>query len=108
MVRPRTRTSSDCWQTKPLLIAENGQRRSDVIEVKSSCHHFLRIRQAVFLVSTQVGKPGKYELRSDTTLAQALATAGRFTDAAKHSRSWSSAAFRAEPLRPGCSMSSTC
>jgi len=39
-----------------------------------------------FLASGQVGKPGKYELRSDTTLTEGLALAGGFTDAAKHSQ----------------------
>jgi polysaccharide export outer membrane protein len=39
-----------------------------------------------FLAAGQVGKPGKYELRSDTTLTGAVAIAGGFTDAAKHSQ----------------------
>ena len=39
-----------------------------------------------FLASGQVGKPGKYELRSDTTLTEALAIAGGFNEAAKHSQ----------------------
>jgi polysaccharide biosynthesis/export protein len=39
-----------------------------------------------FLAAGQVGKPGKYELRSDTTLTEAVAIAGGFTDAAKHSQ----------------------
>jgi polysaccharide export outer membrane protein len=39
-----------------------------------------------FLAAGQVGKPGKYELRSDTTLIEAVAIAGGFTDAAKHSQ----------------------
>ena len=39
-----------------------------------------------FLASGQIGKPGKYELRSDTTLTAAVAIAGGFTDAAKHSQ----------------------
>jgi polysaccharide export outer membrane protein len=39
-----------------------------------------------FLASGQVGRPGKYELRSDTTLTEALAIAGGFTSAAKHSQ----------------------
>ncbi len=39
-----------------------------------------------FLASGQVGKPGKYELRSDTTLTEALAMAGGFNEAAKHSQ----------------------
>ena len=39
-----------------------------------------------FLASGEVGKPGKYELKGDTTLSQALAIAGGFTGAAKHSQ----------------------
>src|SRR3984885_11378503 len=39
-----------------------------------------------FIVGGQVGKPGKYELRSDTSLTQAIAIAGGFTDASKHSQ----------------------
>ena len=39
-----------------------------------------------FIVAGQVGHPGKYELRSDTTLVEALAIAGDTTNAAKHSQ----------------------
>jgi polysaccharide export outer membrane protein len=39
-----------------------------------------------FVVAGQVGHPGKYELRSDTTLVEALAIAGDITTAAKHSQ----------------------
>jgi len=39
-----------------------------------------------FLASGQVGRPGKYELRSDTTLTEALAIAGGFNEGAKHSQ----------------------
>ena len=39
-----------------------------------------------FIVAGQVGRPGKYELRSDTTLVEALAIAGDITPAAKHSQ----------------------
>jgi protein involved in polysaccharide export with SLBB domain len=39
-----------------------------------------------FIVAGQVGHPGKYELRSDTTLVEALAIAGDLTTAAKHSQ----------------------
>lgn len=39
-----------------------------------------------FLASGQVGKPGKYELRSDTTLTEAVAIAGGFNESAKHSQ----------------------
>jgi polysaccharide export outer membrane protein len=39
-----------------------------------------------FIVSGQVGKPGKYELRSEITLTQAIGIAGGFTDSSKHSQ----------------------
>jgi polysaccharide biosynthesis/export protein len=39
-----------------------------------------------FIVGGQVGRPGKYELRSDTTVAAAVAIAGGLAPAAKHSQ----------------------
>jgi len=39
-----------------------------------------------FLAGGQVGKPGKYELRSSTTVSEAIAVAGGFTEQAKHSQ----------------------
>jgi polysaccharide biosynthesis/export protein len=39
-----------------------------------------------FIAGGQVGRPGKYELRSTTTVAQAVALAGGFNDQAKHSQ----------------------
>jgi polysaccharide biosynthesis/export protein len=39
-----------------------------------------------FVVGGQVGKPGKFDLRGDVTLTQAIAMAGGFTDASKHSQ----------------------
>lgn len=39
-----------------------------------------------FIADGQVGKPGKYDLRGDTTLTQAIAIAGGFTDNSKHSQ----------------------
>jgi polysaccharide export outer membrane protein len=39
-----------------------------------------------FIAAGQVGHPGKYELRSDTTLVGALAIAGDLTEASKHSQ----------------------
>src|SRR5579862_6256407 len=37
-----------------------------------------------FIVGGEVGKPGKYELRSDTTVAEAVEIAGGLTQLAKH------------------------
>jgi polysaccharide biosynthesis/export protein len=39
-----------------------------------------------FIADGQIGKPGKYELRGETTLTEAIAIAGGFTDASKHSQ----------------------
>jgi polysaccharide export outer membrane protein len=39
-----------------------------------------------FIVGGEVGHPGKFELRSDTTVAEAVAVAGGFTSQSKHSQ----------------------
>jgi len=39
-----------------------------------------------FIADGQVGKPGKYDLRGDTTVVQAIAIAGGFNEMAKHSQ----------------------
>jgi len=39
-----------------------------------------------FIADGQLGKPGKYDLRGDTTLTQAIAMAGGFTESSKHSQ----------------------
>jgi polysaccharide export outer membrane protein len=39
-----------------------------------------------FIADGQVGHPGKYELRDDTTLVEAVAMAGGFLSSAKHSQ----------------------
>lgn len=39
-----------------------------------------------FIAAGQVAKPGKYELRSDLTVTEAVAIAGGFNDSAKHSQ----------------------
>jgi len=39
-----------------------------------------------FIAGGEVGRPGKYELRSDTTVTEALAMAGGFSSRAKHSQ----------------------
>lgn len=41
-----------------------------------------------FVVTGQVTRPGKYELREATSLTQAIAIAGGFNEAAKHSQVW--------------------
>jgi polysaccharide export outer membrane protein len=39
-----------------------------------------------FIVDGQVGHPGKYDLRAETTLTEAIAMAGGFTESSKHSQ----------------------
>jgi polysaccharide export outer membrane protein len=39
-----------------------------------------------FTVGGEVGKPGKFDWRANVTLTQAIAFAGGFTDASKHSQ----------------------
>jgi len=39
-----------------------------------------------FVAGGELGRPGKYELRGDTTVAQAVHIAGGFTSSAKHSQ----------------------
>lgn len=42
--------------------------------------------RSYFIVGGEVGKPGKYELRSDTTVAEAVEIAGGLTQLSKHSQ----------------------
>lgn len=39
-----------------------------------------------FIAGGQLGKPGKYDLRGDTTVTEAVAIAGGFTEKSKHSQ----------------------
>ena len=41
-----------------------------------------------FIAGGKVGRPGRYELRGDTTITQAVAIAGGFTEESKHSEVW--------------------
>jgi polysaccharide export outer membrane protein len=41
-----------------------------------------------FIATGHVGKPGKYDLRANTTLIEAIGIAGGLTDSSKHSEVW--------------------
>jgi polysaccharide biosynthesis/export protein len=41
-----------------------------------------------FIATGQVGKPGKYELRANTTVIEAIGIAGGFNESSKHSDVW--------------------
>jgi polysaccharide export outer membrane protein len=65
-----------------LLQAEYGkilQKPIFTVELKD-------FEKAYFIASGQVARPGKYELRGDMTVAQAVAIAGGFNEKAKHSQ----------------------
>jgi polysaccharide export outer membrane protein len=50
--------------------------------------HLRDFERPYFVVGGEVGHPGKYDLRGDTTVVQAIAISGGFTDSAKHSKVW--------------------
>jgi polysaccharide export outer membrane protein len=73
-------------QTVPELT-ETLRRAYDKILNDPSISIILKdFEKPYFVADGQVGKPGKYELRGDTTLTQAIAIAGGFQEAAKHSQ----------------------
>lgn len=41
-----------------------------------------------FIAGGEIGHPGKYDLRADTTVVEAVAIAGGFTETSKHSEVW--------------------
>jgi len=67
--------------TDAIKTAYTGILRDPVISV------FLKdFEKPYFIAGGQVGKPGKYDLRSDLSLVEAVNIAGGFTDASKHSQ----------------------
>jgi len=74
-----------------------GQTMPELTEtVRASYSHLLHdpiisivlkdFNKPYFIADGQVGHPGKYDLRADTTLTEAVAIAGGFTEDAKHSQ----------------------
>jgi len=48
----------------------------------------MEFEKPYFIVGGEVGHPGKFDLRGDTTMTQAVAIAGGFTETSKHSQVW--------------------
>jgi polysaccharide export outer membrane protein len=48
----------------------------------------IEFEKPYFIAGGEVGHPGKFELRGDTTLTEAIAIAGGFTESSKHSQVW--------------------
>jgi polysaccharide export outer membrane protein len=59
-------------------------------EIRSNVENFNKFlkdfEKPYFIAAGQVAKPGKYDLRSDLTVTEAVAIAGGFNDKAKHSQ----------------------
>ena len=64
--------------TDAITKAYTGTLRSPIINIDVT-----DFQKPFFTVSGQVGKPGQYELRTDITVAEALAVAGGMTGTAK-------------------------
>lgn len=69
--------------TVPQLVDAIGKAYAGTLHKPIIQADLLDFEKPFFTVSGQVGKPGKYELRSDITIAEALAVAGGMTQGAK-------------------------
>jgi polysaccharide export outer membrane protein len=73
-------------QTVPQLTATLRSAYSKILNDPLISVVIKDFEKAYFIADGQVAKPGKYDLRGDTTLTQAIAMAGGFLDSAKHSQ----------------------
>jgi polysaccharide biosynthesis/export protein len=73
-------------QTVPELTATLRSSYSKILRDPLVSVVLKDFQKPYFIADGQVSKPGKYDLRGDTSLTQAVAMAGGFLDSAKHSR----------------------
>jgi polysaccharide biosynthesis/export protein len=73
-------------QTVPELTATVRNAYSKVLHEPIVSIVLKDFNKPYFIADGQVGHPGKYDLREETTLSQAIAIAGGFTEDAKHSQ----------------------
>jgi polysaccharide biosynthesis/export protein len=73
-------------ETVPELIATLRTSYSKILNNPLISITLKDFEKPYFIADGQVGHPGKYELRGDTTLTEAIAMAGGFQDTAKHSQ----------------------
>jgi len=69
--------------TESIRLAYAKTLHSPIITVR-----LMEFEKPYFIVGGEVGHPGKFELRGDTTMTQAVAIAGGFTETSKHSQVW--------------------
>jgi polysaccharide export outer membrane protein len=73
-------------QTVPELTATLRNAYSKILNDPLISVTLKDFEKPYFIADGQVDRPGKYDLRGDTTLTQAIAIAGGFKDTAKHSQ----------------------
>jgi polysaccharide export outer membrane protein len=73
-------------QTVPELTATLRTAYSNILHDPLISVTLKDFEKPYFIADGQVDRPGKYDLRGDTTLTQAIAIAGGFKDTAKHSQ----------------------
>lgn len=73
-------------QTVPQLTETLRQAYSQILNNPMISIVLKTFEKPYFVAGGQVGRPGKYDLRGDVTLTQAIAMAGGFTVASKHSQ----------------------
>jgi polysaccharide biosynthesis/export protein len=73
-------------QTVPELTATLRTAYNNILHEPLISITLKDFQKPYFVADGQVGRPGKYDLRGDTTLTEALAMAGGLMDSAKHSQ----------------------
>jgi len=73
-------------QTIPQLTATLRAAYSKILNDPAITILLKDFEKPYFVADGQVGRPGKYDLRGDTTLTQAIAMAGGLLPSAKHSQ----------------------
>jgi polysaccharide biosynthesis/export protein len=73
-------------QTVPQLIQTLHQAYGKILNDPLISVVLKDFQKPYFIADGQVARPGKYELRADTTLTEAIAIAGGFTESSKHSQ----------------------
>jgi polysaccharide biosynthesis/export protein len=73
-------------QTEPELVQTLQQAYGKILHDPMISVVLRDFQKPFFVADGQLGRPGKYELRGDVTLTEAIAMAGGFLESAKHSQ----------------------
>jgi polysaccharide biosynthesis/export protein len=72
--------------TLPELRKMLREKYSKIVSAQAITVELKDFEKPYFVVGGEVGRPGKFDLRSDTTVAEGVAIAGGFKDSSKHSQ----------------------